>query len=197
MNLPLTNGRKGTCSTRTTHPYFLNRFSEILKCVGINNPIINFFAFLTKREIVGLVKDTEAFKSHYGDTISCSHPCLARYNKKGNNEYPVNCGYCYPCLIRKSSLLDIKDFKYSFPAETEHFINQYGESEKASDLRAVISAVYKYRKIQDSNIQSKIRLAGCLPEEEVNKFLYIYKSTMDDLDRLFSADSKIKKMIGE
>ena len=61
----------------------------------------------------------------------------------------------------------------------------------------MISAVYKYRKIQDSNIQSKIRLAGCLTEEEVNKFLYIYKSTMDDLDRLFSADSKIKKMIGE
>ena len=95
-----------------------------------------------------------------------------------NNEYPINCGYCYPCLIRKSSLLDIKDFKYSFPAETEHFINQYGESEKASDLRAVISAVYKYRKIQDSNIQSKIRLAGCLTEEEVNKFLYIYTNNM-------------------
>ena len=197
LNLPLTNGRKGTCSTRTTHPYFLNRFSEILKCVGINNPIINFFTFLTKREIVGLVKDTEAFKSDYVDTISCSLPCLARFNMIVINGYPVNCGYCYPCLIRKSSLLDIKDFKYSFPAETEHFINQYGESEKASDLRAVISAVYKYRKIQDSNIQSKIRLAGCLTEEEVNKFLYIYKSTMDDLDRLFSADSKIKKMIGE
>ena len=99
-----------------------------------------------------------------------------------NNEYPINCGYCYPCLIRKSSLLDIKDFKYSFPAETEHFINQYGESEKASDLRAVISAVYKYRKIQDSNIQSKIRLAGCLTEEEVNKFLYIYTNNMQNIN---------------
>lgn len=86
LNIPLTNSRKGTCSTRTTHPYFMNGFSKILKSVGIHNTINNFFAYLTKREIVDLVKDTEAFKSHYGDTISCSHPCLARYNEKADDD---------------------------------------------------------------------------------------------------------------
>ena len=112
LNIPLTNGRKGTCSTRTTHPYFLNGFQEILGCVGIKNPIINFFAYNTKREIVNSIKDKTAFLKHYKDTISCSHPCLARYREKGYNEYPINCGYCYPCLIRKSSLIDAKDDKY-------------------------------------------------------------------------------------
>lgn len=197
LNIPLTNSRKGTCSTRTTHPYFLNSFLEIMKNVGIDNSINNFFAYSTKREIVDLVKDTDAFKSHYIDTISCSHPCLARYNKKGNNEYPVNCGYCYPCLIRKSSLMDAPDFKYSFSAETKDFLNQYGESEKVSDLKAVISAVYKYKHMQDSDIINKIRLAGHLTEEEVKKFLRLYKLTMDDLEKLFSADNEMKKMLGE
>lgn len=197
LNIPLTNSRKGTCSTRTTHPYFMNGFSKILKSVGIHNTINNFFAYLTKREIVDLVKDTEAFKSHYGDTISCSHPCLARYNEKGNNEYPINCGYCYPCLIRKSSLMDARDFKYSFSAETKDFLNQYGESEKSNDLRAVISAVYQYKYMQDSDIKNKIRLAGRLTEEEVDKFLRLYKATMADLNELFSADSEMKKMLGE
>lgn len=197
LNIPLTSSRKGTCSTRTTHPYFLNSFSKILKSVGIHNTINNFFAYSTKREIVNLVKDTEAFKSHYRETISCSHPCIARYNEKGNNEYPINCGYCYPCLIRKSSLVDARDFKYSFSAETKDFLNQYGKSEKSNDLRAVISAVYQYKYMQDGDIKSKIRLTGNLTEEDVDKFLRLYKSTMEDLYVLFSADIAIKKMLGE
>ena len=74
LNIPLTGGRKGTCSTRTTHPYFLRQFNGILEQVGIKNTITNFFAYNTKREIVGQVKETDANKSCYADTISCSHP---------------------------------------------------------------------------------------------------------------------------
>ena len=59
LNIPLTNGRKGTCSTRTTHPFFLSGVKDILQTVGITNPIRNFFAYSSKREIVNLVKDKE------------------------------------------------------------------------------------------------------------------------------------------
>lgn len=197
LNIPLTNSRKGTCSTRTTHPYFLNGFQNILKSVGIMHPVINFFAYSTKREIVNVVRDTKAFNDHYKDTISCSHPCLARYNKKGYNEYPINCGYCYPCLIRKSSLLDLEDFKYSYEAQTKAFIQQYGETDKASDLRAVLSAVYASRKMNDEDIVRKIQIAGHLSIEEVSAFLRVYKSSMADLEQLFSADDEIKKLIGD
>ena len=75
LNIPLTDSRKGSCSTRTTHPYFLKCFKMILENVGIKNPILNPFAFLTKREIVDSVKNTIAFKRGFADTISCSHPC--------------------------------------------------------------------------------------------------------------------------
>ena len=34
LNIPLTGGRKGTCSTRTTHPYFLRQFNDVFKQVG-------------------------------------------------------------------------------------------------------------------------------------------------------------------
>lgn len=90
-----------------------------------------------------------------------------------------------------------QDFKYSFIAETRGFLAHYGESEKSNDLRAVVSAVYRYKHMQDSDIIDKIRLAGHLTEGEVNKFLRLYKSAMDDLYELFSADSEIKKMLGE
>lgn len=195
LNIPLTNGRKGTCSTRTTHPFFLSGVKDILQTVGITNPIRNFFAYSSKREIVNLVKDKEAFKKHYMDTISCSHPCLARWNKKGHNEYPVNCGYCYPCLIRKSSLIDVEDFKYSFEAERIAFLNKYGETEKSSDLRAVMSTVYRYKKLDDNMIRQMIGYAGSVDAETTEKFLNLYKSTMEDLMELFSKDEEMLKLI--
>ena len=143
LNIPLTNSRKGTCSTRTTHPYFLDNFRRILENVGIQNPIINFYAYSTKREIVNSVKETNSFQHGFSETISCSHPCLPRWDKNGNNEYPKNCGYCYPCLIRKSSLIDVSHRMepYSYESVSMDFLNLFAESDKVSDPTAVISSV--------------------------------------------------------
>ena len=197
LNIPLTGGRKGTCSTRTTHPYFLRQFNDILEKVGIKNTITNFFAYNTKREIVGQVKDTDAFKSCYADTISCSHPCLARYNKKGSKEYPVNCGYCYPCLIRKSSFLDIDEIKkYSYQGEAYDFLIEYEESEKSADLRAVLGSIYRCKHSSDKELKRYIRCVGELTEEEVEKFLSLYKKSIEDLVQLFSADQRMKEYLG-
>lgn len=196
LNISLTRSRKGTCSTRTTHSYFLRQFNQILKIVGIENPIINFFAFKTKREIVNLVKDTEAFKTCYSYTISCSHPCLPRYNKQGEKEYPINCGYCYPCLIRKSSILDIEgDEKYSFAGETYEFLMGNEENEKGADLRAVISSVYRYKHISENELKRYIKSVGRLTPEEVEKFLRVYKNSMEDLIELFITDIRMKEYL--
>ena len=197
LNIPLTGSRKGTCSTRTTHPYFLGQFNDILQKVGIENTIRNFFSFNTKREIVYQVKDTEAFRRCYSDTISCSHPCLARYNQDGSKEYPINCGYCYPCLIRKSSLLGIReDGKYSYQGETFGFLMAYEESEKSADLRALLGSIYRYKHISDKELKRYIRCVGELSEDEVEKFLQLYKKSIDDLIQLFSKDRRMKEYLG-
>lgn len=103
LNLPMTSGRKGSCSTRTTHPYFLRMFNTILANIGLNHEIINPYAFKTKREIVQDNQRRPGFLANAHKTISCSHPRNGRW--QGITQ-PQNCGYCYPCLIRQSSLLD-------------------------------------------------------------------------------------------
>ena len=195
LNIPLTSSRKGSCSTRTTHPYFLRMLTDVLRIVGISHPIINFFAYNSKREIVSFVKDTEAFRASYRYTISCSHPCVSRYNRNGSREYPINCGYCYPCLIRKASLLDVatdNDMEGSF----YDFLTEYEYSDRTSDLRAVMNSVYRYRQCNDNDIKKMIRRTGRLSENEVNKFLRVYKNSMDDLIALFSTDERLKGLIG-
>jgi len=198
LNIPLTNSRKGTCSTRTTHPFFLDNFRKILEIVGIQNPIINFYAYMTKREIVNSVKDTNSFKQGYAETISCSHPCLPRWDKSGNNEYPKNCGYCYPCLIRKSSLIDIRDNNetYSYESVSMDFLNLFADSDIVSDLTALMSSVYRYKTIDNNEIKRLIRCTGELSNDEIEKFLRVYKTTMEDLIELFSTDERLKAYIG-
>lgn len=197
LNIPLTNSRKGSCSTRTTHPYFIKNINSILKGIGIQNEIINIFAYETKRAIVNKVKENEVFKKYAKDTISCSHPCIPRYNRDGNNFYPVNCGYCYPCLIRKSSLQDVEDLNESYTKEVDYnFITKNEDKNITSDTIAVLNAVYRYLNIEDIELVRLIKCTGKLEEEEIKKFKSVYKSTMEDLIELFSKDKKIKEYIG-
>ena len=130
LNLPLTPSRMGSCSTRTTHPWFLREFNSILQTVGIKNPVVNPYKFMSKTDVVRSAENTKAFRDCYNRTISCSHPTNPKWSGK---KYPQNCGYCYPCLIRRSSLLHlgvpIDDYVYdinnSIDIEEIHGISLY------------------------------------------------------------------------
>lgn len=194
INVALTSSRKGSCSTRTTHPYFLKVFKSILLTVGVMNPIENIFAYNSKREIVNMVKDRPAFLQGYMETISCSHPCQARYNKYGSREYPVNCGYCYPCLIRKSSLLDVEDVGcYSYKEPPSAFLSAYSNSDKSLDLSAIIHSVYRFKRSSSKQVRQQIRSTGPLTLEEVGEFERLYISSMNDIVELLSRDIEMEK----
>lgn len=195
LNISLTNSRKGSCSTRTTHPFFLEGLSEILGEVGIHNRIENFFAYKTKREIVNLIAETQSFKNNYMNTISCSHPCVARYNRTGSREYPVNCGFCYPCLIRKASLQDVEISEKNDVEDTISFINTESESTKSSDLFAVLSSVHRYKGLSDKELRRMIRCTGKLSKEKVEWFERVYREGMNDLTDFFKNEPDMEKYL--
>lgn len=195
LNISLTNSRKGSCSTRTTHPFFLEGLSEILGEVGIHNRIENFFAYKTKREIVNLIAETQSFKNNYMNTISCSHPCVARYNRTGSREYPVNCGFCYPCLIRKASLQDVEISEKNDVEDTISFINTESESTKSSDLFAVLSSVHRYKGLSDKELRRMIRCTGKLSKEKAEWFERVYREGMNDLTDFFKNEQDMEKYL--
>jgi hypothetical protein len=191
INVPLTSSRKGSCSTRTTHPYFLDLFAQLLESVGINNKIYNPFMLMTKREVVTLVADKKSFKRGFDKTISCSHPCNPRYNRDGNTQYPKNCGYCYPCLIRKSSLLDITEPAGAYTTDTfGNSVNDLIEQKTSTsnDVKAVLSAVYRFHHIADAALARLIRSTGTLSSPLITEYMRVYKSTMQDLSALLKRD---------
>ena len=194
LNLPLTAGRRGSCSTRTTHPHFLKRFNSLLGNVGLAHKIINPYAFTTKREMVLPFLADDDFKRDAPLTISCSHPCNGRW---AGRSQPTNCGYCYPCLIRQSSLIDI-DLPNDIYSEQAISINYYMNKKgaKRSDLVDLINALYVSKRLTDKELLTKIKHTGNLSNDEALAFLRVYRETMRDLSVMVSKDSELARIAG-
>lgn len=100
LNPPLTGNRLGSYSTRTTHPYFLSGLREWLATVGLASNLHNPYQYLTKGELVARCRNQSLLRQLAPHTLSCAHPVASRWLKGQQG----NCGYCYPCLIRRAAL---------------------------------------------------------------------------------------------
>lgn len=100
LNPPLIPGRWGTLSTRTTHPWTLHLLNELAIGGGVDPEISNPFIARTKGDITRLALD-RAPEALVFKTISCSR---ARARARDRLHFG-NCGYCYPCLVRRSGFL--------------------------------------------------------------------------------------------
>lgn len=101
LNVPLTPLRLGAPSTRTTHPYFIKKFQELLNAVGIRVHLENPYQFRTKGEMLRDCRDQAVAKEFAYRTMSCAHPSVGRWSKLGT----MHCGRCVPCVIRRAAFL--------------------------------------------------------------------------------------------
>ena len=99
LNVPLDPLRLGAWSTRTTHPYYLARWNELLEQLEIDARLENPYRFKTKGEMVKECLNQKFLKKTYTETLSCSSVSKARWE----GESFGHCGYCLPCLIRRAA----------------------------------------------------------------------------------------------
>ena len=194
LNLPLTMGLSGSCSTRTTHPHFIKMLNGILEKAGIRHKVINPFAFQTKREMVRRFIGAPGFLENIHKTVSCSHPCNGRW--QGKTE-PENCGYCYPCLIRQSSLVGIlpPDEHYSYEVMSLSYLMNATDA-KRSDFIDLLSSINRACLSTDEELMKRIKATGLLTQEEAYAFLRLYRETIKDLIRMLSADPELLRIAG-
>jgi len=100
LNVPLDPLRVGALSTRTTHPFYMNRWNELLANLGLGAHLHNPYQFMTKGEMTAACRDPGTLASAAPHTMSCSSPSKQRWRGGG----PQHCGYCVPCLIRRAAL---------------------------------------------------------------------------------------------
>lgn len=184
LNIPLTNSRLGSFSTRTTHPYFIYLMRKLLLTLKISVNIELPYRFNTKGEMIVNSSNYEFIRQNLDATISCSHPGASRFSKKSPN---LHCGYCYPCLIRRAAT-----YSTGNPDRTEYVyadLSQPLTKIRRSDLRTLKIALDKYQQrvpqikdvlisgplpVTDLELQKyhQVFLRGL---EEVSNFLQKYK----------------------
>lgn len=94
INPPLTTGRLGSLSTRTTHPVFLGLFQQLLDAAGLRVRVENPYQFSTKGEMLARCADQDFLRKNARQATSCG-----RFARNGYK----HCGRCVPCLVRRAS----------------------------------------------------------------------------------------------
>jgi len=100
LNVPLDQLRLGSNSTRTTHPFYMARWNDLLHELGVDGSIDNPYWNMTKGEMALACGNSDLLKELAADSLSCSSPTKGRWHGLGIE----HCGYCLPCLIRRAAL---------------------------------------------------------------------------------------------
>jgi 7-cyano-7-deazaguanine synthase in queuosine biosynthesis len=144
LNVPLTRARTGSSSTRTTHPHFFSLLNDALSSVGISNSVQNPYEFMTKGEMLATSGSPDLLNELAPRSISCSHAEVARWVSGDQG----NCGYCFPCMIRRASLAHVgRDdaTAVSWDALSDGELLTDLQHARGRDLRAVVNAVFAER----------------------------------------------------
>ncbi|MHB8069715.1 MAG: Qat anti-phage system QueC-like protein QatC [Desulfobaccales bacterium] len=138
LNPPLTLNRLGPYTTRTTHPYFLEQLTRLWQAAGIKHPLINPYRRQTKGEVLEKCRNPELLKKLAQQSSSCARPVVSRWRRQAGGE----CGYCYPCLVRRAALHRLgRDRGEDYLLDVLAAPETLGHRVRGRDLRALLLAL--------------------------------------------------------
>ncbi|HAY22646.1 MAG TPA: hypothetical protein DCY27_10880 [Desulfobacterales bacterium] len=142
LNPPLTGNRLGSYSTRTTHPYFISGLKQFWVNRGIAHDLGNPYQEVTKGEMLARSRNPALIRDLLSHTISCAHPVASRWLKGRQG----NCGYCFPCLMRRAALHtlgwdDGRQYAIDVLRQPEVWRNRA----RGADLRSLLYAVEQWQ----------------------------------------------------
>jgi hypothetical protein len=179
LNIPLTFGRAGTHSTRTTHPHTINLYRQLIEALGIKVDLRTPYRFTTKGEMLRDCKNQAVLKSGIHSTMSCSRPQAGRFHKRPVGQH---CGYCVPCIIRRAAL-------YSVGMDSEERVldvlaPEIKANEAAGyDKRAFLMAIARLRAMSPLQVTGEIMSAGPLDTAKVDALTGVFRRGMEEVDR--------------
>ena len=151
--------------------------------LGINVPVELPYQFLTKGELLLRVLDADGFRAGLSGTVSCSHPDVGRYRGSSPGQH---CGYCVPCIIRRSSLHAI-----GLDDPSQYLLDVCTDppaisSDTSRDLRAFQMAVERF---VDSNRRDHLRTVlatGPIPPDDVPQYVAVYERGMREVQQFLT-----------
>jgi 7-cyano-7-deazaguanine synthase in queuosine biosynthesis len=104
INPPLAGERRGSFSTRTTNPAFLDGLQEVLATLGVATKIRNPFEGLTKGDVFARVGELLG-PTDASTLLSASHSCAKPIAFRFKLPTRTHCGVCFGCLLRRAAFI--------------------------------------------------------------------------------------------
>jgi len=173
INVPLVRSRSGSLSTRTTHPYFLQALGVTVSTLGIGNPLRNPYRLQTKGEMLQRSRNLRLLERLAPLSLSCAHPEAPRWRRRQQG----NCGYCYPCLIRRAAMHAVGwDDPGAYAWDVLQDTSVLDQNRRiGADLRAVLAAITRERPTRD------VLRNGPVPNGEVQVFAGVFDRGRSEL----------------
>lgn len=171
LNYPLTPARRGSLSTRTVHPYFLDMLGQLLGSLGLNYTLTNPYFLHTKGEMMQQCRNKALLKAAYSDSASCGKRGRKMY---WEDRHARQCGACVPCVFRRAAL-----HKVGFGMERYGFDFSPGSAVQRMlakpnhDLSSIMEFIE--RDDQDRVIWRTLRSTGFLAPEMKMDFILLVK----------------------
>ncbi len=179
LNVPMTYGRLGSLSTRTTHPYTFALMREVLSGLGIAVPIETPYRFMTKGQMLLATRAPAVLAETIYETSSCARP--NDRNALPGRRQP-HCGYCVPCIIRRGAMhkagLD-EAARYRYNVLTERVL-LLASPDRRQDPWAFEIALA--RAAERASVTDVLR-AGPLPVAavDVDRYVQVYRDGLNEV----------------
>lgn len=185
INAPLTPSRRGTCSTRTTHPGFLSHVRRIVAGLGITNEIINPLQSKTKGTCVKECLNPPLLARAAPNTVSCAKSGHRRSWK--NPSGSRGCGRCVPCIFRRASLhvAGLDNEMYGNDICLGDVVITDRDKPSVLDLRAVADFLRAHYSLTD--IEDILLANGGIPTQELPSSAQIVYDAMEEVRDLITA----------
>lgn len=183
LNVPLDVLRVGACSTRTTHPFYMARWQDLLDALGIDAVLENPYRFSTKGEMLANCHNASLAQRHLAETISCSSIAKARWKR-----LPLgHCGFCVPCLIRRAAIMaafENDPTRYTLADLTARRLD--AASAEGEHVRAFQMMARRLRR-QGTLPRILVHKSGPLsdyPEADVAQYADVFRRGIQEVDRV-------------
>lgn len=186
LNVPLDPLRLGALSTRTTHPFYMARFCDLLRGLGLKVRLHNRYAHQTKGQMAKCCADLDFLQREVKNTMSCSSPGSRRYDPDPSQRDPKHCGRCVPCLIRRAAILEawgVDDTPYRIPDLRAQVLDtNKAEGEHVRSFQVALSRLVK----QPERAKLDIHRPGPLTDHPNDLAAYeaVYVAGLQEVGRL-------------
>ena len=197
LNIPLMPSRRSACSTRTTHPTFMNRLQNILLELGITNPMYNPYEFKTKGEMVAESRNSGVLRQLINTSCSCAKRSHTHY---WDNRGRKHCGMCLPCIYRRVSLHingldDVRYYGTDVFNGMRFDINNLNKK-SPRDFRTLLDFIRKRPSI--NQIEKELLINGMQDVSRIQEYASVIDRTIEQIIMWISASGnrEIKRKAG-